>query len=510
MEVSTNESLSSVHSLKFMNDEIITISEYGKAIHDYSGRAEDELTFEEEDVIFLSLKDETGDWFFGELNGSRGWFPSSNVRILSDRECANEGLPWPPQSSLLNSASSFSIKSSYKDSSLFSIRNRCNSKDSFSSVSSSINHVTVPTNNEDASNPTIPAPQVRSWFSKYQQIKRYQPKRGPGAYSPTKLGSSALSNPPIAASNLSEKNEISESERKAALANSILGSSENVSNSNTNISLSNTSLKQNNPQSPIENKVKSNSDVNNNSNSINNNNSNNNNNDNNDNGNNDSNNNSDNNNSNNENTKDVEKKLDINKEDSDDDTYNEKFINEVANILNSDTNKYISLDDKVFKEENDTDNSNVHHSTGSVNDGVKRLDIQVNSNVSNSNSTNDIGSKPQTPTSANPRTNLSVNVNIDAKRGGHHSAKVGGSASTPTRIIQRVTTPTASRQKWSDFVSSSTMQTLSKKEIQRQEVMFEMINTEKDYLKDLNIVMDVIIFIVFFHLFTFPKKKNDE
>ncbi|OUM60901.1 hypothetical protein PIROE2DRAFT_62858 [Piromyces sp. E2] len=462
MKVSVN---SSVHSLKFMNDEIITISEYGKAIHDYLGRAEDELTFEEEDVIYLSLKDETGDWFFGELNGSRGWFPSSNVRILSDRECANEGLAWPPQSSLLNSGSSFSIKSSYKDPSLFSIRNRCNSKDSFSSINSSVNHVTIPTNNEDASNPTLPAPQVRSWFSKYQQIQRYQPKRGLGVTNQSKLGSSALCNPPIAASNLSERIAVSESERKAALANSILPASSNNNsslNSNTDIS---SEKPENSLSVPSQDKAKSDGNDN-----INNDNS--------------------------ENVDEEKKQLDNNKENSDSNMYSD-IINEVANILNSDIKSNIfDSDDKVSKEENvnSNDNINTGNTPGSSNEQIKQNESIGDINSNNVNSNNESGSRPQTPLSENSqvtnRSNLTVNVNVDSKKVGHHSAKAIQSASTPTRVIQRVTTPTASRQKWSDLVSSSTIENLSKKEIQRQEVMFEMINTEKDYLKDLKIVME--------------------
>ncbi|ORX44302.1 hypothetical protein BCR36DRAFT_127473 [Piromyces finnis] len=457
MEVSSvNESGNNIHSLKFMNEEIISINEYGKAIHDYSGRAEDELTFEEEDVILLSLKDDNGDWFFGELNGSRGWFPSSYIRILTEKECINEGIAWPPQSSLLSSASCFSIKSSSKDPSVINMRNRCNSKDSFSSVNS-MNHVTVPTNNEDSSNPTLPVPQVRSWYSKYQQIKRYQPKKGNNGS--IKLGSSALSNPPIAASNISEKNQMIESERKIDLTSPSVPKSLDSVPGSSNF---NSSEKQEN--SPlVDNEYNTNSNNNNNENI--------------------------------ENKKDD--KLNINNN-SDDDTYNKKFINEVANILNSNSaNTFISLDDKVFKEENDAsiDSINISPSLGSINDLKRNNNIYINNNViSLVNLNNDSNNKAQALANSQvSRSNLSVNVNTDVKRSGHHSAKANQSAITPTRVIHRVTTPTATRQKWSDFVSSNTIQGLSKNEIQRQEVMFEMINTEKDYLKDLKIVMDIYI-----------------
>jgi len=451
MEVSAKNGLhnNSIHSLKFMNNEIITINEYGKAIHDYYGRAEDELTFEEEDVILLTLKDETGDWVFGELNGSRGWFPSSNIRVLTEKECANEGLTWPPQSLL-------SYKSSFLNSSPLGGRNRCNSKDSFNSVSSnSINHVTIPTANEDNSNPTLPTPQVRSWYSKYQQIKRYQSKRN-NIITPSKLGISVVNNQPLAASNSSEKIAISDADRRETVISpgtldvksylpDIIGKSDNSQPSTNQVE--GEKEKESN---------KSNSEIN------------------------------------NDNNEESKKEPDLTKEYSDDEFSNEKFINEVANILNSPTSKYISLDERLFKEENESSIDNICiNNTGSIQEFSKSTE-----NISNiSNSRSSISSTTPIQHSNSARTSLSINVkdvNIDSRKGSHHSARIS-QATTPTRVIHRVTTPTVSRQKWSDFVSNSTIQNLSKKEVQRQEVMFEMINTEKDYLKDLDIVMDIYI-----------------
>jgi len=448
MEVSAKNGLhnNSIHSLKFMNNEIITINEYGKAIHDYYGRAEDELTFEEEDVILLTLKDETGDWVFGELNGSRGWFPSSNIRVLTEKECANEGLTWPPQSLL-------SYKSSFLNSSSLGGRNRCNSKDSFNSVSSnSINHVIIPTANEDNSNPTLPTPQVRSWYSKYQQIKRYQSKRN-NIITPSKLGTSVVNNQPLAASNSSEKIAISEvDKRETVISPASLEAKSYLPEINVEEKLDNSQPEavQAEGEKEKENN-KSNSEIN------------------------------------NESNEEKKKEPDLTKEYSDDEFSNEKFINEVANILNSPTSKYIGLDERLFKEENESSIDNICvGNTGSIQEFPKNID-----NISNSRTS--ISSTTPIQHSNSARTSLSISVkdvNIESRKGSHHSSKIS-QATTPTRVIHRVTTPTVSRQKWSDFVSNSTIQNLSKKEVQRQEVMFEMINTERDYLKDLDIVMDV-------------------
>jgi hypothetical protein len=46
------------------------------AKHDFSGEAENELTFKKGDIITI-LKSDTSGWSQGELNGKRGWFPSS-------------------------------------------------------------------------------------------------------------------------------------------------------------------------------------------------------------------------------------------------------------------------------------------------------------------------------------------------------------------------------------------------------------------------------------------------
>jgi len=456
MELALNESHNNNRSLKFISNEIIKISKYGKAIHDYSGRAEDELTFEEEDVIYLSLKDETGDWVFGELNGSRGWFPSSNIKVLTEKECISEGLNWPPQSSIIvNSSSSFSIKSSSKELSMSNIRNRNNSKDSSSSSNSNnqIINVTIPTNNEDASNPTLPSPQVRSWFNKYQQIKRYQPKRGPNNVYNSKIGNGTLNFPPSAASNLSERNSImSDEERKAELAYSILPPGSN-----------NTFPKyykdKNELLSPKVEEIHNNNNNNNDNNNSNNNNNNN----------------------NNDKLNEVNKTYNITK-----DTFNnDKYVNEVENALSNDSNKIINPEDKLMKEENDNHNSNVNSTAESIQDSSKENDdnnTNDNANVSENNKNSIFKAHSTT---------LSTKETSTESKKGHRPLRITGTQTLPSRVIHRVNTPTLSRQKWSDFVSNLTMENINKKEIQRQEVIFEMIATEKDYLKDLGIVSDV-------------------
>lgn len=158
-------------SIKFLKNILLPLKEYGKAIHDYSGRAEDELTFEEEDVINISLKDENGDWYFGEINSTRGWFPSSCVRIISENEAISEGLVWPPPN-IINSSSSYTFfkSSPSKDDSIFSIQNSSDSRDSLSTMNSSCDDsLSSGTNNRPG--------QTRSWFSKYQKIKKYQSRQ---------------------------------------------------------------------------------------------------------------------------------------------------------------------------------------------------------------------------------------------------------------------------------------------------------------------------------------------
>ena len=48
------------------------------AVYTYAGQYEDELSFEEGDVITVLSKDEA-DWWKGELNGKSGVFPSNYV-----------------------------------------------------------------------------------------------------------------------------------------------------------------------------------------------------------------------------------------------------------------------------------------------------------------------------------------------------------------------------------------------------------------------------------------------
>eukprot|EP01125_Pyxidicula_operculata_P008053 TRINITY_DN2724_c0_g1_i1.p1 TRINITY_DN2724_c0_g1~~TRINITY_DN2724_c0_g1_i1.p1 ORF type:complete len:1027 (-),score=294.17 TRINITY_DN2724_c0_g1_i1:177-3257(-) len=50
-----------------------------KAMYDYSGQSQDELSFKEGDIITI-LKKDPGGWWEGELRGQRGWIPANYVQ----------------------------------------------------------------------------------------------------------------------------------------------------------------------------------------------------------------------------------------------------------------------------------------------------------------------------------------------------------------------------------------------------------------------------------------------
>jgi hypothetical protein len=66
------------------------------ALCDYSAKAFDELSFEEEDCIAVldmdSPSSSTPDWLYGELNGLWGRFPRSFVEVLTPEEAEQEEL----------------------------------------------------------------------------------------------------------------------------------------------------------------------------------------------------------------------------------------------------------------------------------------------------------------------------------------------------------------------------------------------------------------------------------
>ncbi|KAK7939197.1 hypothetical protein WMY93_002523 [Mugilogobius chulae] len=53
-----------------------------KAIYDFSPKQEDELSFKQGDVLNIYTKEDSG-WWFGELNGHKGHFPSTYVEEVS-------------------------------------------------------------------------------------------------------------------------------------------------------------------------------------------------------------------------------------------------------------------------------------------------------------------------------------------------------------------------------------------------------------------------------------------
>jgi hypothetical protein len=53
-----------------------------KAVFDYEKGAEGEISFQEGDIIYIRLKDESG-WWQGELGESVGWFPANFVEEIA-------------------------------------------------------------------------------------------------------------------------------------------------------------------------------------------------------------------------------------------------------------------------------------------------------------------------------------------------------------------------------------------------------------------------------------------
>lgn len=68
-----------------------------RALYNYDGTIDDELSFKEGDIIHLLSKD-TGDpgWWRGELNGKEGVFPDNFAAIIQDSEKEKPKKPPPP------------------------------------------------------------------------------------------------------------------------------------------------------------------------------------------------------------------------------------------------------------------------------------------------------------------------------------------------------------------------------------------------------------------------------
>jgi len=75
-----------------------------------------------------------------------------------------------------------------------------------------------------------------------------------------------------------------------------------------------------------------------------------------------------------------------------------------------------------------------------------------------------------------------------------------------TRVV--LAAPSEAKPKWFDKVDGKVLSALSEKEKKRQEVIFELIQTEKDFVRDLDIIINVRSFFSFFMIIlnipTFP------
>jgi hypothetical protein len=67
---------------------------YAKALYDFTPNTKDEIVLEEEDILTVTITEpRNGGWLFGINNGYKGWFPQNYVQILTEEEAETEGLP---------------------------------------------------------------------------------------------------------------------------------------------------------------------------------------------------------------------------------------------------------------------------------------------------------------------------------------------------------------------------------------------------------------------------------
>lgn len=58
------------------------------ALYPYRAKKDDHLSFNKNDVIIV--KEQQDMWWSGELNGDKGWFPKSYVKLLGGTLKASE------------------------------------------------------------------------------------------------------------------------------------------------------------------------------------------------------------------------------------------------------------------------------------------------------------------------------------------------------------------------------------------------------------------------------------
>ena len=75
-----------------------------------------------------------------------------------------------------------------------------------------------------------------------------------------------------------------------------------------------------------------------------------------------------------------------------------------------------------------------------------------------------------------------------------------------TDTIEFINGPAKLKKKWVDFMGGQSVvdsMGLSKDEVKRQEIIYEMIDTERDYVNDLSIIIEVHIMILNLYYFFF-------
>jgi len=119
------------------------------------------------------------------------------------------------------------------------------------------------------------------------------------------------------------------------------------------------------------------------------------------------------------------------------------------------------------------------------------MDVQVEEPVSTTSSPVSDSSLPDSsPTDSNVKLILNNNEDI-------YSVKPKQESNNKTDGIEFINGPAKLKKKWVDFMGGQSVvdsMGLSKDSIKRQEVIYEMIDTERDYVNDLSIIIEVILF----------------
>lgn len=169
-------------------------------------------------------------------------------------------------------------------------------------------------------------------------------------------------------------------------------------------------------------------------------------------------------------------------------------------------NNSISHSSETLISENDDNNSNKQNTTTTTTDSSLTRNRKTSDPVSRSDSHLNVESdlnrsksvrKPSdttTTTLHNGTTNATSNTILVTAPLPSVSTSATSPAATAPTIVSIVGAPAVMKPRWVDFMGGNEAVSklgLTKKEIQRQEVIYEILTTERDYVNDLEIVIEV-------------------